>query len=686
VAYLIPTIHPAAVLRGTRPIGEAISADLGKAWRIANGDGPNLEEHIIHVVPGNPIGIESALQHALAWLESWASRPCRIGVDIETSALDYFNCKLYSIALAEAETSVAVTFTGWDLHTLPPSYEIALERALRKALAYEESEKVFHNAPFDLAVLNRRGYHVGGRYWDTQGLHHLVQPDIPHDLGWVGHTYLDVGPWKLDHESGKMANTRDPVKLLIYNAKDALYTAKLVEPMLEHISALGMSPTLAMWQAEYARLATDMENYGIPINFEKRKARGKILKDRMAQKRAWLRDFLGWPDFNPMADVHRREALYGRKYAGEPWNLCIAPTKYTKKTNKTSTSYKAIIDYLEHPFVRNLADYVESHMAYAMQFQDGTECDLNGKREKPGSYQKAICDDGRIHPRWKPNTLRTVRFGSEPNVQNQKGLSPGADIMTCDRVMFEAPPGRTFVGSDKDQLELRIHACHAGERELLAEMARPGGDPHTLACKMVYGETFMKQDEKGRKMLRTIMKNVVYASLYMAGVTTVWRTIRERKQLDAAVRAAMTMPVVSHAHSSYFMHFSQINKYNEWLVQQATTKGYIEIPPFGRRRYFPIKPVPATEVVNSKTQCCGAEIVTSEMCTIQYELKRRYHGRASIIAHKHDELNIECDERDAEDIAKLVEQIFGNTKLDGPAGPVYLTAEANISNNMATLK
>ena len=1021
MAYLIPVIHPAAVLRGTRPVGEAISADLGKAYRISQGDGPNLTEHIIHVVPGNPLGLPESFKRALAWLESWASRPCRVGVDVETSALDYFNCKLYSISLAEAETSTAVAFTAWDLHTLPPSYEMALERALAKVLAAEHVEKVFHNAPFDLAVLYRRGYHVGGKYWDTQGLHHLIQPDIPHDLGWVGHTYLDVEPWKLDHQSGKMANTKDPVELLIYNAKDALYTAMLVEPMLEHISALGMSPTLASWQAEYARLATDMENYGIPINFDKRRARAKMMRDRMAQKRAWIRDFLKWPDFNPMADVHRREALYGKKYASEPWNLCLQPSKYTKKTGKTSTSYKAIIDHLEHPFVRALADYVETHMAYATQFRDGTLLNLDGKREAPGGYERAICSDGRIHPRWKPNTLRSVRYGSDPNCfsadtelltvigwvpfpeahrrklrpieydphtdtakatserysyvqqanvtdwvevktqsvdilmtglhrclllyqnettrqwhaevtqaaelpalcgkhphvptragtweknspvklshaeisilcacqadgwrrkygkgeawafyltkkrklvrltealrtlgsaavwyakpiprngvracrkqstavylkdcplkewidslltdksksfgpwlldwsaddlryfvqevtrwdgrvdrgseystvnktnadwvqiaavlsgekaghvssffgphsktpcyqvsagrpkrwtgirkkhvskfthegmpahcitvstgfiivrrngkahitgncQNQKALSPGADPITCDRVMFEAAPGRTFVGADKDQLELRIHACRAGEKELLDEMRREGGDPHTLACKMVYGETFTKESKKGQKMLRTIMKNVVYASLYLAGVTTVWRTIRERKALDPAVRASMTPAVVRHAHSSYFMHFAQINKYNEWLIQEATTKGYIEIPPFGRRRYFPIKPVQGTEVCNWTTQCCGAEIVTSEMCEIQYELKRRYKGRASVIAHKHDELNVECDEKDAEDIAKLIKQVFGSTKLDGPAGPVYLTADTNIANNMATLK
>lgn len=927
MAYLISTVHPAAVLRGTRPIGDVIAADLGKAWRVAN-EGPQLEENIVHVIPGNPAGIERALDVAIQWMQHWRGRGARLGVDVETSALDYFNCKLYSIALAEAETHTAVAFTLSSLHTLPPSYELALERELKLTLADEGISKVFHNAPFDMAVLYRRGYNVKGRMWDTQGLHHLVQPDIPHDLGWVGHTYLDVEPWKLDHESGKMANTKDPVKLLIYNARDALYTAMLVEPLLSHIEARGMHANLAAWQASYASLAADMENFGIWVNQEKRKEIATQLRETMAAKRHWLREWLSWPDFNPMADHHRREVLFGKKYAGPPWNLGLKPSQYTEKRGEPSTSYRSIIDYLEHPFVRALTDYVDTRMAYAAQYKDGTEKDEDGKQEKPGSYQQAMQDDGRLHARWKPNTLNSVRFGSEPNCLSadteiltiigwvpfpeaarkrlpaiqyfpdtmdasiamdtaytsragmSRGISlkssqldllmtedhrclieqevtrsgqqlwkpivfpanalfevrrrhkaipcranaytggaqeklphhliavlcacqadgwrrkygngsawafyfskrrkidrlkaaltacgPTADwyavplgrkslkrkketaiyIKDCqlktwlddklssnkelgpwildldtetlrrlvhessqwdgshkkateysttvstnadwiqiaglvsgartgmvhgwygtrskkrcytvrsgpktnriglpgvsvtdvafdnpqdfycatvpsgfifvrrngkpcitgncqnqrkrDRAFFQAPDGKVLIGSDKDQLELRIVACRAGERELLEEMARPGGDPHRLAASKIYGEAFFQKSPEEQAVLRSITKNVVYAALYLAGVVTVWRTIRNRKPLDAALRAAMTLPVVRHVHSSYFMHYSGITRYNEWLINQATINGVTEIPPFGRRRYWPIKPVPATEVANWNGQC-----------------------------------------------------------------------------------
>lgn len=677
MAIILPTVHPAAVLRGGRPISDVIAADLGKAWRISQS-GIQLDESILWILPGVPIGIEEAYRRGLAWLQHWQRIGARVGVDVETSALDYYNCKLYSIAIAEAEASVAVSFTLLDLHTLPEVFEQPLVIALRALLADEGVEKVFHNAPFDMSVLHRKGLSVRGPILDTQGLHHLVQPDIPHDLGWVGHTYLDVEPWKLDHESGKMANTNNPVELLIYNAKDALYTAKLVEPLMRDITARGMSPELARWQASFAQLAVDMELAGIPVNLEKRRQMAVGLRDKMQKTLAVMREYLGWNDFNPMSTRHREEALFSPRYAGAPWNLGLTPGRKTKKTQQPSTSYKSVIDSLEHPFVRALATYVESRQTYAIQYKDGTLSNVEGtERETPGAYQQQIYPDGRLHPRWKPNTLASSRFGSEANVQNQR---------LADREFFEAPEGRVFVAADKDQLELRIVACRSGCSELLEEMGRPGGDPHRLGAKHVYGDAFLSRNETEQKLLRNMVKNVTYASLYMAGVETVWRTIRERKQLDPALRAAMTLAVVRHIHTSYFMRFMEIPRFNEATVRIATQQGYLSIPPLGRRRYFPVKPIPATEAVNWQTQCLGADVVTMEMVLMQDELRRKYHGRAFMILHGHDQAVCECDERDAEDVKKLFQRVFCKTPLEGPAGVCYLTAKPSIGKNLMQVK
>lgn len=604
MALLIPTVHPATVLRGGRQVSDVIASDLGKAWRISN-EGPKLEEHLIWVLPGNPIGIVKAKELALAWMQHWRRKGARVGVDVETSALDFFNCKLYSIAIAEAEDSnTGIAFTLCDFHTLPFSFERELEHELKLLLSDTGVEKVFHNAPFDMAVLHHKKYPVRGPIHDTQGLHHLVQPDLPHHLGWVGHTYLDVEPWKLTHQSGKMANTNDPVELLVYNIRDALYTAMLVEPLQRSVRERGMSNELMMWQSEFAQLATDMEIAGMPINRAKRQAMGIQLRDKVAHATAEMRSFLGWPDFNPMSSRHRSEALFGEKYAKPPWNLGLKPQLFSEKTGAPSTSYKSVIDSLEHPFVKWLTTAVETQQTYATQYADGTNRGINGKIEKPGAFERAIIGN-RIYPRWKCNVLNSSRFGSEPNVQN---------IRVIDRAYMECAPGRVMISADKDQLELRIAACRAGVRELMEEMAREDGDPHSLAARHVYGDEFLKRSKDERKLLRGMVKNVTYASLYLAGVITVWRTIRNRKQLDPVVRAKMTLPVVRHIHQSYFGRYMEFPRWHEADLKFINDNGYIEIPPLGRRRYCPVKPAPATEFSNWKVQCYteGMKIHTPE--------------------------------------------------------------------------
>jgi DNA polymerase-1 len=523
--YCISTIHPAAILHGGRPINDFIGADLAKAWRVAN-EGPKLEEHILPVIPGgNPsMGLTQMMDTATKWLQHWYHNAKVIAVDVETSGLEYFNCKLYSIALADPETKTAIAFTLMDFHTLPISYENALIAWVRAILANPDIPKAYHNSPFDRAVLSRKGFRISGNTLDTLALGHLIQPDAPKDLGWYGHTFLDVEPWKLDHESGKMANTKDPVSLLVYNAKDALYTGLLIEPMIGTILTRGMSQNLISWQMSFADLATAMELRGLPINFEKRRAMGQEIQNEMEEALVWMRDWLSWPDFNPMSQAHRTEAIYGLKYSTNPWNLGLKPTKLTKKTQAPSTSYKAMIDYYEHPFIRHLATYIENRHTFSTIYREEMIVGykkVNGKKVKKikaGSYQKAMCEDGRMHPKWNPTGQVGSRFSSNPNVQNIAGRHRG---------FIEAPDGKVFISGDKNQLELRLMAVVAGVSELLEEMNRPGGDPHTLAAANIYGEEFLNQPPAKRKIIRAITKNVVYASIYLAGVTTVWRTCRE---------------------------------------------------------------------------------------------------------------------------------------------------------------
>jgi DNA polymerase I-like protein with 3'-5' exonuclease and polymerase domains len=665
--HVIPCIHPAALLRGSKPISDVILSDLAKAQRVSM-EGFEHPENFVICLPSNPSGLHETIRQAVAWMDRWINLRCPVAIDVETSSLDFFNCKLYSVALSgEDGLNTAVAFTLADLKTVPWDAELALTRKLHQVLADPRVSTVYHNAPFDYAVLTNKGYKIEGPIEDTQAYHHLIQPDIPHTLDWVGHTYLDCEPWKLNHRGEKKAFSSDVTELLVYNAKDALNTIKLRGILQQQVYERGMTAELISYQMAFARLAAHMELVGLPVNWDKRRAMGAKLLERLAILKTRMRVWLNWPEFNPMNKRHAVRALYDKKYVG------LVPTAWTAKTQQPSTKYENIIEWMEHEFVKDFIEYVEGHHVYATQYRDPPK----GPGEPAaGAYWRARREDGRIHPKWNPCGQKGSRFSSEPNVQNQR---------VRDRAFFEAPPGRVIVGADKDQLELRLAACLAGVPELVREMQKPNGDPHTLAAVNVYGEAFLKMGPKERKRLRDAVKTTVYASLYRAGVKTVHQSIRKKKFLDPALRASLTLGVVAHIYHSYFGKYVEIPIWHDKNYSLAQTQGYLEIPPLGRRRYFPVQPPPFTEVANWPIQTLGSDVVGMQMVQIQDELNRKFPD-AWIILHGHDALYIECYERHAEAVVKLCNQIFGHFPVEGPAGTVDLTADAKIGRNLLEAK
>jgi len=673
---------------------------------------------------------------AKQWMEYWLLAKPPLAVDVESTSLEYAKCRLHSIAIAEgAPNHTAVAFPLIDLRLLPEVLEQELLGLLRRILADPQITKVFHNAAYDLAVLDRKGLPVYGPIQDTMGLHHLVQPDIPHNLGFVGHTYLQVGPWKLEYKSneGYGAQIRDYWKLLIYNAKDALYTAQLVPKLTEHIHQWGMTDELIFWQNSYAELARTMEHTGIPVNMAKRRAMGVEKLKLMLALRKRIRDWLQWPEFSPRSRTHKIEALFGSKYSKEPWNLGLTPTAVTKSLGDPATGYRAIIDHIEHPFVAMFCILDEESKAYATCYQDdpdeerrkimeagGSLADLGTfnivdrnnnpiesvdfgpedisedlmeviKNRACGAYAAAIVGSGEhriLFTRWKPFDQKGIRFTSSPNVANQREE---------DRKFFEAPPGWIIVGSDKDNLELRLNAGASNCKkliEVIQGVIPPSSygckkpDPHTFAAVNIFGKDYWdRKDRKEQIKIRKVTKNVEFCGFYLGGPEKAWRTSRENKKVDMELRRMMTLSLVQDIHKGLFHGvFAEIYRSHEEAIEFVKKHGYLEIPPFGRRRYSPVMPPPVTEFCNWRIQCRGAEIVSSELCKTQWELDKVFKGNANLIGHFHDQGAFLCPVGDADEVSRIFMKHFGNTPMETKYGPIYLTASPSVGRSLYEAK
>ena len=87
MAYIIPTLHPAHLLRGAS-LSDVVYADIKKAMRVAD-EGPDHQESIHVVLPSSPLGLDVAVQVALSWMSRWRQLKCPVAVDCETSGIDY---------------------------------------------------------------------------------------------------------------------------------------------------------------------------------------------------------------------------------------------------------------------------------------------------------------------------------------------------------------------------------------------------------------------------------------------------------------------------------------------------------------------------------------------------------------------------------------------------------------------
>lgn len=667
MSYIIPTLHPAHLLRGA-PLSDFVVADLRKAVRVSL-EGPTQHENIIwaHPANGGAGSFDALVRMALAWMERWRQTGCPVAVDIETSSAVFVDCSLFSIAVSGLDgLDTAVSFTLEDFKTLPWDAERVLVGALLEVLRSQQP-KVCHNAPFDYAVLVRKGFPFNGPLWDTIALAHIIQPDAPKDLGWIGHTYLDVEPWKLNHEGRKQAYTRDPVELLVYNAKDALNTAKLVPPMYAEVRARGMDDRVVGFQYGQAKLAAHMELRGIPIRLSTRRAKAAAALEKAEKILAWMREDLKWPDFRP-TPANVSKVLYGKDRLG------LTVKKYTNKTQAPSTSYHDLLDYIDVPFVQKLIDYKDCMHAYSNRYKEGAG-EMDAAMRPGGS---PMCDDfAWLYPKWNPTGQKGSRYSSSPNVQNW----PSRDLD-----MIEAPPGWKLVYADKDQLELRIIACLAGCTELL-EVINTGQDPHRFSAENVYGDDFRNASAKDQALLRDLVKNIVYAALYNAGPKKIYATLQGKRQLSAETRARLKLNVVQFIHSRFFGRFTEITDYHQRNFSVAQNVGYIEHPPLGRRHYFPFQPPSFTEVGNRPIQCTGSDYVGLEMQNMQAEMSARFpKGEADIIMHLHDAFVTLCRDEHAAAVLELSQRHFGSSELVGPKGAVYLTATAVVRQNFLACK
>lgn len=225
---------------------------------------------------------------------------------------------------------------------------------------------------------------------------------------------------------------------------------------------------------------------------------------------------------------------------------------------------------------------------------------------------------GRVHPTWCQTSSITGRVTARnPPLQSlPKSL----------RESVVAPNGRVLVVADYSEADFRVAAGLSGDAALL-RMFRKGID--------AYSQVGILAGLAARGREREVGKFVALASLY--GATP--RALADETKLPQSVIESMI--------AGYQDKFSTLW---DWRQEQVESfRAGLEIRnPWGRL----LKPTTEAQAINHLCQSSAADVLKTAMLRLQDALPKR----AQMVAQIHDELLVECRDKDADAVAKIMRE------------------------------
>ena len=277
---------------------------------------------------------------------------------------------------------------------------------------------------------------------------------------------------------------------------------------------------------------------------------------------------------------------------------------------------------------------------------------------------KVADEKGRVHTTFTQTVTATGRLSSvEPNLQN---IPVRTELGRELRRFFVAPQGKKLIDADYSQIELRLLACISGDQNMINAFQN-GVDIHTVTASQVFGVPPEAVTPEMRKSAKAVNFGIVYGISAFSlsedlGVT--------RAEADDYIK-------------SYFRTYPGIERYLSETVERAKREGYVTTLS-GRRRSIPeltsgkgmLKKFGERVAMNSPIQGTAADIIKKAMIRVDRALQKAALD-ARLILQVHDELIVECSEKDVSAAAEILRrEMEGVMQLAVP-----LTVELNIGDS-----
>jgi DNA polymerase-1 len=348
--------------------------------------------------------------------------------------------------------------------------------------ALSEKDLVFHNAKFDLQVMEKFGFKHSGNVACTMIMSHIVDPYPPHGLKELGEERLGIEDsaemktlLKKVQKAGLEWHHIPPSIMAPYAANDAYLTRELYNHLMLDFWEY-TTPEYFEMEMKFLMVLKEIESRGLLLDRDETASKLNAAVERMRA----IQKELGF-------DPAKRTQLARKLYATPPVGLGLPVYAYGAPSKSFPLGFPtmndAILSRYSHPVVGLVQEY--------RRVQKTESTYLRPWWEKSRS-------DGMLHPTFKPWGTITGRLSCEnPNMQQV----PRDSYL---KELFYAPDGHTLTEFDFDQIEFRLAVAYSKDSQLIGELLS-GEDVHSVVAKQL-------------GISRQNAKTVNYAMLYGAGI------------------------------------------------------------------------------------------------------------------------------------------------------------------------
>lgn len=620
---LLPKLPSARIQTGTQ--NELFTAPVTETQRVKSSD---FKDHLI------TDGRE--LQDLVKKLEKSEA----IVIDTEQ---DYLHGNLIGISLATTEKDayyLPMNHKNCGSHTCLPLKNII--EALKPVLEDKNIPKIGHNIKYDYTMLRKYDIVLDPVHFDTMIASYILNPGSrSHSLDAA--SFVELGYEKIplssligDNKKGSVADA--PLeKVARYSAEDAHCTFRLWQKFAPEIKSQNFEKLFYDLEIPLVKILADMEITGIQIDTDYLNKLHKKLTSRLHEIEQAIYKDCG-QTFNIASPKQLSEVLF---------NVLKLSTAEIKKGKSGGLSTAAdALDKLKgaHPVIEKIIEYRELSKL------------LNTYID---TLPSLVDKNSRIHTSFNQTITSTGRLSSsDPNLQN---IPIKTDLGKQIRRAFVARPGYQLLAADYSQIELRVMAHIANDKNMISAF-NAGRDIHAETSKSLNID---------RRMAKVVNFSIIYGT--------------------SAYGLAQALEVDQHFAKNlidqYFATYHGVKKYMFDTVSSAKQKGYVETL-FGRKRFIPeiyssstvVRNAAERAAINMPVQGSAADIMKLAMIAIDKYLKDK--PDISILLQVHDELILEIPQDKVELIAKEVKKLMESAhKLCVP-----ITVELESGPNWADMK